>query len=532
MLNRSTDFVLALLLLGLLAFQASSLFVFPVPDSIRWFGDESWLMTESIATIETGTVHHPHALSSTLHAPKAFLPVGAAWIRTALYGLPGYLLFPEMNPVLVGRVVTWILSLLMAGLVLWFVTRRTGKAANGLIAALALVSTASYFFSSHSARPDLLKGLIILGISAYISTDRFRNAPDMKWFGATLVSLLSAIWLPFHLYFHLIAICGLAFMMYRGFKQPQAWMWIGAGIVASLLATALLQFVFSGELLLSGPEGHKAEFSDVTRDIPVLRLFSLSAQLSVLTRRLELLWLEAPLMFALLPAAGYLLWHKRSQLLADPDLRLLSFGFASLFVWYFLQRIHPAYTIQMLPLFIASSVCVISGAVLSRPLKWVGTLAVMIAVILSAWQAYAGGVNGRLWSVSGHKAIAELRDSISPASGKPMVMVEAFATMPLLNDTSIKLMTTHFQFFPIREESIAETISRHEVEYGILFNTSRYGYDRNAIDPLVRTMQQHGKLVAYRAGDFFDIGKEYFSLDDGARDDAKSDTLFLYRIDK
>ena len=65
-LKRSLTIVDATLLLLLIVMQARSLFVFPVPDSIRWFGDESWLMTESIATVETGTVHHPHALSSTL----------------------------------------------------------------------------------------------------------------------------------------------------------------------------------------------------------------------------------------------------------------------------------------------------------------------------------------------------------------------------------------------------------------------------------------------------------------------------------
>lgn len=522
--------VLASLLITLLVSQAVSLFVFPVPDSIRWFGDESWLMTESIATVETGRVNHPHALSSTLAAPKAFLPVGAAWIRTAVYGVPGYLTYPEVNPVYAGRMVTWILSLILVSLSIWVTYRRTLSVRYALVAALILSTSLSFFFSSHSARPDLLKGLIILAIAAWVASDRFLARPErQRWFIATFTSLIFAIWLPFHLYFHLIAVCGVAFVLYRGYRSESAWLSVVGGVVAALALTALVQYILSGELLLGGPEGHAAEFNDVTRDIPILRLFSLSAQLSVLSRRFDLLWNEAPLMFALLPLTGWALWSKRDQPSRDRDARMLVFAFASFFVWYFLQRIHPAYTIQMLPLFIVAAVC---GVQTLRPSKLLKMGALLVLSFVSIWAIVQSSIakeNSARWANNGIEAVERLRTKIKTGGTKPMVMVEASATMPLLADTSILLMTTHFQFFPIHEESITATLDRHDVEYCILFNTAHYGYDRHAIDPLVKTIIERSDLIAVEAGNFFDISKDYFATNNTK---ANLDTLFLYKLRK
>ncbi|HET6512324.1 MAG TPA: hypothetical protein VFH43_09035 [Candidatus Kapabacteria bacterium] len=531
MLKRSISIALAIVLVGLLVLQARSLFVFPVPDSIRWFGDESWLMTESISTVKTGTVHHPHALSSTLNAPKAFLPVGAAWLRTAVYGVPGYLLYPAHNPIHVGRVVTWLLSLLLIGVTYWIVRRRTGDNTSGLTAAVILASTLSFFYSSHSSRPDLLKGLIILMVAAWVSSEGFvtRQTPR-KWFVVTLVSLICAIWLPFHLYFHLISICGVAFLLYRGYRDRSAWMWILLGVFAALAITGIVQYTFSGELLLSGPEGHKAEFSDVTRDIPILRLLSLSAQLSVLQRRFEMLWTEAPLMFVLIPLAVYALWHYRRTISAHATSRMLAFAIAALLGWYFLQRIHPAYTIQILPLFIAASVIAFSRLRMSRTWSALGIALVILSAVITAIQSIPATANGRQWTEENNKAVQALRSLVETnGAEKPLVMVEASASMPLLSDTSIRLMTTHFQFFPIYDDSIGETIDRHDVDYCILFNTANYGYDRNAIDPLVRTIKQRSDLIGVEAGDFFDISKDYFKRDESS---LKADTLFLYKLRK
>jgi hypothetical protein len=91
------------------------------------------------------------------------------------------------------------------------------------------------------------------------------------------------------------------------------------------------------------------------------------------------------------------------------------------------------------------------------------------------------------------------------------------------------LMTTHFQFFPIYDDSISKTLDRHGVDYCILFNTAHYGYDRNAIDPLVRTIKSRSDLIGREIGDFFDISKDYFSASPRG---INADTLFLYRLRK
>jgi hypothetical protein len=488
-------------------------------------------MTESMSTVETGTVHHPHALSSTLNAPKAFLPVGAAWLRTAVYGVPAYLLYPSVNPVIVGRTVTWLLSLVLTLLVIFIVKKRSGEINYGLLAALILVASSNFFFASHSARPDLLKGLIILLVSAWLSRDSFVSDPSRrKWFAVTFVALLSAIWLPFHLYFHHIAICGVAFILYRAYREREAWLWVVLGVVASLVVTAAVQYLLSGELLLSGPEGHKAEFNDVTRDIPALRIFSLSAQHSVLQRRIEMLWDEASLMFLLVPIAFALIWRYRKNLSGSSHARLICFALASLIVWYFMQRIHPAYTIQMLPLFVTAVVVGVSVIKLNKLAQGVACAVVIVIAGVSLVGSLPAADNGRRWTEANERAVKDLRSKITPVSGeKPLVMVEASASMPLLNDTSIQLMSTHFQFFPIYDETISQTIDRHGVDYCILFNTAHYGYDRNAIDPLVKTIQSRSDLIGVQAGDFFDISKDYFHWQTAQ---PHSDTLFLYKLRK
>jgi hypothetical protein len=99
----------------------------------------------------------------------------------------------------------------------------------------------------------------------------------------------------------------------------------------------------------------------------------------------------------------------------------------------------------------------------------------------------------------------------------------------LLANRSARPMSTHFQFFPERKESIEETMTRTGVDFVLLFNTANYGYDRNAIDPLVKTVKANSELVGIAAGEFFDIGKKYFIADEAP---SGLDTFFLYRVRK
>jgi hypothetical protein len=107
-------------------------------------------------------------------------------------------------------------------------------------------------------------------------------------------------------------------------------------------------------------------------------------------------------------------------------------------------------------------------------------------------------------------------------------MSEAASMKALLTEPGIRLMSTHFQFFPEHPgESIDSTMRRAGVHYVILFNAAMYGYDRNAIDPLVRTVKANSDLVATRVGRFFDIQDDYIDI---ATAPPPLDTFFLYRV--
>src|SRR4051812_31430565 len=96
--------------LSLLILQFSSLCIFPTPNSLRWYGDETWLMSEAHSQITTGVVRYPMALGSTLEHSKGVV-LSMTWLSSLLYGLPIALI--HADPLSIGRTVTAALSLLL-----------------------------------------------------------------------------------------------------------------------------------------------------------------------------------------------------------------------------------------------------------------------------------------------------------------------------------------------------------------------------------------------------------------------------------
>lgn len=522
---------LAGLLLILLVSQAVSLLVFPVPDSIRWFGDESWLMTESIELASTGELRHPLALGSTLSEPKSFILLSFPWLRAIAYGVPAAISFPA-NPVNVGRVVTFVLSLCLIALMIVLIYRRTKDLNLSVIYAIALVLCESYFFASHSARPDIVVGLFVLAF-AYVLSDTAERSVAKYWFWVSFAAVLLAIGLPVHLYLLLFVLCAVAFVVHSAWKNGVAWLSAIAGILAAILVASAIQFAVTGHVTFTGAD-HGSEFKDVSRDVPLLKLFSMSVQRTVLQKHFDLIRTEARLLFLFLPFLVLALWWRRKQLSHDRDARLLLLAFGALFVWYFLERPHPAYLIHVLPLVVFATALQVHW--FNRHIvRRIFSICILLWVPFSLIGAYVGKGNGESWTTGAERnrgmerAVASLSKRIERGSeNKPLVMVEASATKPLLTDTSLRLMTTHFQFFPLNKLGIGEVIDRYGVDYCIIFNTPYYGYDRNTIDPLVHAIKAKGELIGSETGEMFDIGRNYFWMDT----EYSQDTLFLYKIRK
>ena len=103
--------VLLLLIGAVLLQQTRFLFVYPVPDTGMWFGDESWTMLTARALAASGVARIPEAVGSSL-AHSNGLVNGSIWITGLLYGLPANLFGAIATPVDIGRIVTLLLSIL------------------------------------------------------------------------------------------------------------------------------------------------------------------------------------------------------------------------------------------------------------------------------------------------------------------------------------------------------------------------------------------------------------------------------------
>jgi hypothetical protein len=523
-LEKVLRYTLGVLLLVLLVVQALSLYVFPVHDSIRWFGDESWLMTESIAMVETGELHHPHALSSTLSEPKGILFISVPWLRMLLYGVPASLMYPDANPIDVGRTVSWLFSLGLLAIVYWLVKTRTHDALLALTGVLLLAATDAFLFSAHSARYDVLVGLFLLFACAWLSSDRFAELQP-AW-GAALASftlLTLAIALPVSLYFYLAVVGMIAFLMLGAHRRLKGWGGAFAGIAGAVGIAALLSLAINGGVAPWSSSQHQGEIGDVTRDIPILHILSLHAQLATLYRNAEIVAAGAPWSFLAVPLLLWTVIRWRCE-------RLALFGVASIIVWYLLQRPHPAYLVHVVPLVLCASFITLHRSGWNRKaLRYaLAGLAICYALMNTARFSIASS-NAENWSVQRSEAMKRISASIDRTSRKPLVMVEATANGALLADTSIQLMTTHFQFFPKQKQTVSEVIDREGVDYVVIFNAANYGYDRSARDPLVRTVRERSELVRVETGEFFDIDRSYFEIHTAQ---PALDTLFLYKITK
>jgi hypothetical protein len=479
-------------------------------------------MPESMALAKTGQLYHPNALASTLVAPKTFLFISFPWLRAITYGHPAVWLYPEVNPVDVGRAVSWIISLILVGVIALIVRKRTRDLSIALATAIALVASNSFFFASHSARPDVFVGFIVL-LSA-IAFSQWKRNDYKRWFWLGFVSLLLCIGLPIHLFFYLFAIGVIAFIAQRAWRQPKAFIGVILGPLLAILLVFALQQAFEGDV--QAGSSNATEFADVTRDIPLLKPFSLSVQRTAFEKHFMLVAEEAPLLLLIVPLVLYFLWRRKEEQSSDRDLVL--FAIVGLFIWYFVQRPHPAYLMHIWPLALVAGVLQLQSHRIMR-ISFVA-LACVAAVITVIFSGFARSHGSELTHAN-EKAVHELAAIIrSEHRQDRLVMSEAASMKMLLTEPCIRLMSTHFQFFPEHPgEAIDSTMQRTGVDYVILFNAARYGYDRNAIDPLVRTVKANSDLVATRVGRFFDIQDDYIDI---ATAPPLLDTFFLYRVRK
>ena len=161
-------FVLVIVVLVFFYLSCRSLYVFPVPDSYRWYGDETqtWMLLGWKNLLAHGRLTVPIALGSTLEQAQGLL-LGSSWVPAVCYGLPQLVLSKEIDPITIGRSVTMAFALATL-LVIGGTSYRLRLPTSARLLTLALlVTTRSFTFASHSARYDMMTGFAVVAFIAF-----------------------------------------------------------------------------------------------------------------------------------------------------------------------------------------------------------------------------------------------------------------------------------------------------------------------------------------------------------------------------
>jgi hypothetical protein len=497
------------------ALQLFSLFVFPLSNSLRWYGDESWLMSEVHSQITTGIVRYPLALGSTLEHSKG-LVLSMTWLSSLLYGLPTAI--TNADPVSIGRFVTAALSVTLLA-ALFFCARRLGASSfAAAFATLMLVCTRSFFFSSHSCRTDILAGLIVL-LFIWKMLRITGNRSARWWFGYGAIVAFLCVSSSIHL-LTLLGPVALYFAWRRGaFTSVRTIIALLAGGVLMIALLAATYALTTGSLSLFSPHAH--QFGDVLSSIPILRPFSRSVQIANVVIRTKEFWAEAPIALLAMAITGLAAWRREIN-------KELAIATLVVFLsWLFLEGTEINYLIHVLPLlFLCLSIALTQ---LFRRTWHVAllTVFVVIAVIFStkdALVARSNAVEIDRSNALATEAIAHKIASTWEHTEAPLVLSEPPSLAQLSKVQQIRVMTDHFISLPEREEPIDSSLSRLHVAYAVLYNSPTFPKHREEVDSLYRGLMRRGTVIDREVGTTGDIGRSYFDRS-GWRD-----TLILIKL--
>lgn len=520
------DTVLTALIVTVLVLQLRLLYVFPQPDSARWWGDETGQMLELKSELQTGVAHIPTALGSTLATTNGFVR-GNSWMAAILYGIPVYIFDGLASVVSIGRTVTALLGILLIIGVARLVFQLTRNKSAALLAALVLVSTRAWLFGSHAARLDVAAGLAVVLIASFLAT-KWKARESLAplgwhwWFAAGAAYIVLST-----LSIHLLTI-GAVFLIFALWKF-RALRWrnvlaVGAGS-ATVLALLLAIYGLSGApASLFTKTVASNQFQSVVRGLPIMRPFSRSVQVANLLERLTGLWAEAPVVLALCVAslsalvARHFIRGHQSRFITD-------LGLASAIAWIFFESPALYYYMQVLPIFIVALIVSIDTLLAERR-KWP-------ALAVGALLAYFA-VNDALKVAPLSLALAEQNKSatrdvrrrvdMSSVDEFPTLLAQNPAIAELNRFASLRLMTPHLLSFPTSTAPIEEQLSQIGVHFILLYSLPG---DRNYSDEygkLRRVVATNGLEVSRWTGTLFDVDRDYFEPQ------PRSDTLTLYRL--
>jgi hypothetical protein len=506
-------------IIAIIAYQSRYLFVYPQIDTGMWFGDESWTMFTLRELARTGIARIPEAIGSSISVNNGLIN-GVIWVPGLLYGVPAHL-FRSLTAVEVGRVITLVLSIALLHQIYRVLVDVAIARTIALAVILALVASPVFYFSSHSARLDVLTALaVVCFLRAFVSLSR-STRPRYFLIGlfvglslAIYVHVPSLIVLPW-LYSVAIANGGMA-RWYRSIA--------GAGVGALVLIAVYYAGVHDIALLGSGQNQYHA----VTRSLPVLHPFSWQVQKINTIDRFIQVWQVMWPVIVLLIAGAFALVLRRD---IDPSRRLIVVlcGLV-LLSWMLFEGPAVFYEIHAAPVFAIlaaiglGSISTYRQGSAFRTDSKVGartrSAIAVAAVVFAALSMYAqrrAGAAGQVLFNNNRSGIADLLSHIDRA-GLPIILADQPAWNILGSTAGVRLMTSHLLLFGGEQRSVPDILRVHSVQYLALYSTSHFQSPfRNIADSLY-------DVVDTRIGMLTDEARGY-----DPTDWTSPDTLRLYR---
>ncbi len=517
-----------------LVMSGHTLYYFPAPDSYRWYGDETqtWMLLGWKHLIAHGRMIVPIALESMLLKAPGLL-LGSAWCSAILYGIPQLLFPPHFDPVSIGRTVSFLLGLSCIFLIAFAAYRLKLSASLTSFGIVLLLTTRAFTFATHSARYDIITGFAILTFIAFFALrvgtafgDRPRRGARFAfWFG--FVSILLALTVSPHVA-ALLILPTIFIAWYFGCFEKWSNVFLlvfGAALGFALLAAAYM--AANHELVIFGMAAGDNQAHAYLEHLPILHVFSWSAQSHQLGAKLYYLWHEAPPFVIVLPLillSEILLLIKKQRHAVTLFLTICLF--LTLIDAALLQSTLPYYLIHFLPLAALTFVAHIqewTKLSFIKPIVAIASfvVALEICVIWLPELSNAGHMGKRLGDANTaavQAAIEFASRNWIEGSKKPLILAQGPAVHELLRDPSLNVMSEAFLFFPVRQEPVDSILRDAGVQYII-------DYDK-PMTPAYEQAVHTWKPIFMRSGPLLDRTLNYFH-----DTTSELDTLTLYERD-
>ncbi len=503
-----------------------------MPDSARWWGDETGQIIELKAELHDGFAHIPIGFGSTVAVTNGIVR-GNSWLAAIVYGLPAIVFSSLADLVSIGRTVTAILSVVLVGF-LFYAMRAFGvDRLLALFATLLLISTRSFFFASHAARLDVAAGLALVGCVFYLSQvfERWTLAscqPSARWFFLLGAGMLLLATLSIHL-LTLLAPIGLLALYHFGAFKHLSHLGAAVGGVLAVAAVLFAIYVISGApITLFGTTVLHTQFHSVIDEIPITKLISPNAQIGNLLERWEGFIAEAPAMFVLLvvAVAVCILRFKHHALTLSERFAVQACVLAVL-SWLLFESYAMYYYMQVLPLIALVLTFVISRAVPRLILKSETRLALSFGAIVIFYfgiadASRAGTSGARITGVNEQALRHTMQNMINP---RGVILAQNPALAWLLYHTELTVMSPHFLEFPLNERADVEVMRGEQVAYVLSYTESGQSNYSFEVTPMKHVTDSLGELIATEHGRLLDVNRNYFALDS-----TRIDTLKLYKL--